>query len=41
MVIDKSIPLRELHDQIFEKFGLNKEEFNLKLSVYAKKKKNR
>ena len=32
MVVDESIPLKELHDRIFEKFGINKEEFNLKLS---------
>ena len=36
MVIDESIPLRELHDRIFEKFGINKEEFNLKLSFVPK-----
>ena len=39
MVIDESIPLRELQDRIFEKFGINKEEFNLKLSFCAKSRR--
>ena len=40
MVIDENIPLRELHDQIFEKFGINREEFNLKLSFVPKSKRH-
>ena len=32
MVLDECIPLRELHNRIYDKFGINKEEFNLKLS---------
>ena len=36
MVVDESILLRELHEWIFEKLGINKEEFNLKLSFVPK-----
>ena len=36
MVVNESITLRELHYLIFEKFGINKEDFNLKLSFVAK-----
>ena len=39
MVIDQCIPMREQHDQIYEKFEINKEEFNLKLSFYAKSRR--
>ena len=39
MVVDESILLRELHDRIFEKFGINKEEFNLKLSFVPKSRR--
>ena len=39
MVIDESISLTELHDRIFEKFGINKEEFNLKLSFVPKSRR--
>ena len=31
MVVNKCITLREMYDQIYEKFKINKEEFNLKL----------
>ena len=37
MVVDECILLRELHDRIYEKFGIKKKKkFNLKLSFYAK-----
>ena len=39
MVVDESIPLRELHNRIFEKFGINREEFNLKLSFVPKSRR--
>ena len=40
MVVDESISLRELHNRIFEKFGINKEEFNLKLSFVPKSRRH-
>src|SRR5690606_18972773 len=36
MVVDESIPLRELHDRICEKFGINREEFDLRVSFVPK-----
>ena len=39
LVVNESISLRELHDQIFEKFGINKEELNLKLSFVPKSRR--
>ena len=35
-VVDDSISLRKLHDRIYEKFGINKKDFNLKLSFVPK-----
>ena len=33
-MVNESIPLRELHNQIYEKFEINCDEFKLKLSVF-------
>ena len=41
MVVDKCSSFRELHDRIYEKFGINKEEFNLKLSFCVKSRRRR
>ena len=40
MVVDESIPLSELHDRIYEKFKINCDEFELKLSVCCKNKES-
>ena len=40
IIVDESILLRELDDRIFEKFGINKEDFNLKLSFCAKTRRS-
>ena len=39
MVVDESIPLRELHNRIFDKFGINRDEFNLKSSFVPKSRR--
>ena len=40
MVVDESIPLTELHNQIYEKFEINCDEFKLKLSICRKNRQN-
>ena len=40
MVVDESIPLSELHNQIYKKFEINCDEFKLKLSVCRKNRES-
>ena len=40
MVVEESIPLSELENQIYEKFEINYDEFKLKLSICHKNRQS-